>query len=78
MTKVQLQLPLTRSIQDSDAEAVANAHAVYGIARVRIAPSHDGLTVDYDATRLSPKDVENWLIRLGLPVRRGQTEVSAS
>ena len=70
MTKVQLQLDLVRALTDADAEAVARAHSVYGIARVQIAPSLDRITVDYDASRLSEKDVEAALIRTGVPVRR--------
>jgi hypothetical protein len=61
---------LLRALQDQDAEAVANAQSVYGIERVRLAPALDHITVDYDASRLTAKDVEALLIRLGVPLKR--------
>lgn len=70
MTKVTLQYKLVRPLSDEDAAAVANAHSVYGIARISVAPALDHITVDYDASRLSPKDVEESLIRVGVPLRR--------
>ncbi len=70
MTKVQLHYDLVRKLEDADSEALARIHSVYGMARVQAAPSLDRITVDYDASRLSPKDVENWLVRIGLPIRR--------
>ena len=42
----------------------------YGIHRVRLAPSMDKITVDYDASRLSEKDVEAALHRFGVPIQR--------
>ncbi len=70
MTKIQLQYELVRPLEDADADAVSRAHSVYGIARVWIAPSLDRITVDYDASRLSEKDVEAALIRTGVPIKR--------
>jgi hypothetical protein len=70
MTKVQLSYDLVRPVTDVDAEAVARAHSVYGIARVQLAPTLDRILVDYDASRLSEKDVEAALIRTGVPIRR--------
>jgi allophanate hydrolase subunit 1 len=37
---------------------------------VHLAPSLDRLLVEYDASRLSEKDVEAVLQRFGLPVQR--------
>jgi copper chaperone CopZ len=70
MTKVQLHYELERPLQDADAEAVANVHGYYGIMRVSIAPALDRITVDFDASRLSEKDVEAALIRYGVPIKR--------
>ena len=42
--------------------------AVYGIHRVRVAPSMDSVTVDYDATRLRPAEVESALAAAGIPI----------
>jgi hypothetical protein len=45
-------------------------HSWYGIQRVQLAPSLDRLHVEYDASRLSEKDVEAVLQRFGLPIQR--------
>ena len=73
MTKVQLQYDLTRPLTDHDAAAVADVHSWYGIHRVQLAPTLDHLLVDYDASRLSEKDVESVLQRFGLPIQRKWT-----
>ena len=70
MTKVQLQYDLVRPLTDLDAPAVADVHSWYGIQRVQLAPSLDRLQVEYDASRLSEKDVEAVLQRFGLPIQR--------
>lgn len=69
MTKVTLHYDLERPLSGEDLENIANVHGTYGIARVRVAPSLDKLTVDYDASRLMKKDVEAVLLRFGLPIR---------
>ncbi len=53
---------------DEDLENVARVHGVYGMERVKVAPSLDKLTVDYDASRLMRKDVEAVLARHGIPI----------
>lgn len=70
MTKVQLEYDLLRPLTDVDASAVADVHSWYGIQRVQLAPSLDRLQVEYDASRLSEKDVEAVLQRFGLPIQR--------
>ena len=70
MTKVQLHYELVRPLDDVDAEGVANVHGYYGIMRVAVEPSLDRITVDYDASRLSERDVEAVLIRHSIPIRR--------
>jgi hypothetical protein len=70
MTKITRQFDLVRPVDDSDADAVAKANSVYGIVRLSIARTLDNVTVDYDASRLSEKDVEASLIGVGLPIRR--------
>ena len=70
MTKVQLQYDLIRPLTDHDAAAIGDLNSVYGIERVQLAPSLDRLSVEYDASRLSEKDVEAVLQRYGLPVQR--------
>jgi hypothetical protein len=68
MTKVQLEYELIRPLDDQLMENIARANAIYGIVRIALAPSLDRLTVEYDASRLSPLEVEKKLHALGLPV----------
>jgi len=70
MTKVQLEYDLVRPLTDQDADGIGNVHSWYGIERVQLAPSLDRLMVEFDASRLSEKDVEAVLQRFGLPVQR--------
>ncbi len=70
MTNLQIEYDLMRKATDEDTAAIANAHSVYGFQLVRLAPSRDRIAVQYDASRLSEKDVEAWLIRLGVPIQR--------
>jgi len=70
MTKVTLHYDLLRPLADSDLESIAEVHSTYGIVRVKVAPSLDKITVDYDASRLMKTDVEAELARHGLPIRQ--------
>ncbi len=70
MTKVTLHYDLTRQLGEQDLENVASVHSTYGMARVQVAPSLDKITVDYDASRLSKKDVEAVLAKYAIPVRQ--------
>jgi hypothetical protein len=70
MTKVQLEYDLVRPLTDHDATAIGDVHSWYGMLRVQLAPSLDRLQVEFDASRLSEKDVEAVLQRFGLPIQR--------
>jgi hypothetical protein len=70
MTKVELQYDLVRKLEDADAEAVARVHGYFGVLKVKIASSLDKITVDYDASRLSRRDLEGALVSYGVPIRR--------
>lgn len=48
---------------------IADAHAIYGILQMRLEPSLDALSVEYDATRLCEADVEAALARAGIAVK---------
>ncbi|HZT37112.1 MAG TPA: hypothetical protein VFA28_04390 [Bryobacteraceae bacterium] len=76
MTKLQLEYELERPLTDDDAVAIADIHSVYGFVRVTLAPSMDRITVEYDASRLSESDVEDWLMRFGIPIQREPVPVS--
>jgi len=53
---------------------IAEVNVLYGIERVRVAPTLDSLTVDYDATRLRPAEVESALAAAGIPSPRNWPE----
>ena len=70
MTKVQIRFKLQRPLDDVLLARVSDAHAFYGIHRISVAPSMDAMTVEYDATRLKPAEVESALLGGGIPVVR--------
>jgi hypothetical protein len=78
MTKVQIRFALDRKLDEKLLARVADAHSIYGMARVVPTPELDGLIVDYDATRLNPNTVESQLRRLGLAVRPWQSEAGSA
>jgi hypothetical protein len=43
-------------------------HSVYGFLALRLVPSGDGLFVEYDASRLTPKEVRASLEEHGIPL----------
>jgi hypothetical protein len=69
MTKVTLHYNLTRPLGDEDLGHIADVHSTYGMARVQVAPTLDKITVDYDASRLTKKDMEAVLARYAIPIR---------
>jgi hypothetical protein len=68
MTKVQLTFKLSRILNDDDLKQIARLHAVYGLFAARLAHTGDEFFVEYDASRLSPKDVRSILEQHGIPV----------
>jgi hypothetical protein len=68
MTKVQLRFRLQKPLDDVLLSRISDAYAIYGIQKIQVAPSMDGLTVEYDATRLRPAEVESALGSAGIPV----------
>jgi allophanate hydrolase subunit 1 len=68
MTRVQIRFRLQKPLDDLLLARVADVHSLYGIQRVQVAPSLDSLTVEYDATRLRPAEVEAALAGAGIPV----------
>jgi hypothetical protein len=68
MTRVQLEYELLKPINQELMDQIARAHGVYGFLRVSLSASMDRLTVEYDASRLSPVEVETQLQRMGIPV----------
>jgi allophanate hydrolase subunit 1 len=70
MTKVRLHYELTHTLDDAMLQRISDAPKLFGLTRVQLEPSATGLMVEYDASRLTPADVEASLRKAGLPVRR--------
>jgi len=70
MTRVQIRFRLQKPLDEAMMARLSDTHAVYGIQRVQVSPSLDGLTVEYDATRMRPADVEAALAGAGIPAER--------
>ena len=70
MTKVQLPFTLAAPLDEAAMNRIGNLYEVYGILRIGVDSGGQRLTVEYDATRLSPKDVEAVLARVGVPLVR--------
>jgi hypothetical protein len=68
MTKVQLPFTLSAPLDEQAMNRIADVYRIYGILRISVEPGGQKLTVEYDATRFSPKDVEAALARAGLPL----------
>lgn len=68
MTKTQIRYRLERPLIEEWMPRVADAHSIYGIMRVQVAPSREEIIVDYDASRLRTEDVGAALKRGGIPV----------
>lgn len=66
MTKVQIRFRLQKPLDDSALTAIATVNAQYGIQKISVAASLDALTVEYDATRLRPAEVEAALACAGI------------
>ena len=72
MTKVTLHFKLLTPLTEKLMENISRAGSIYGLARVQLTPALDGLTVDFDASRLTLDDVKAALAAAGIPVERIQ------
>jgi hypothetical protein len=70
MTKIQLPFALAAPLDEAALDRIGALYEVYGILRIGVEAGGQKLTVEYDATRLSPKDVEAELARAGVPLVR--------
>ena len=70
MMKVQLPFALAAPLDEATTRRISDLYEVYGILRIGVEPGGQKLTVEYDATRLSPKDVEAVLAGAGVPLVR--------
>ncbi len=67
MTKVQRTFKLARELNDDELKRIAHIHAVYGILAARLL-SPEQLFIEYDASRLTPPEVEGILDENGIPL----------
>jgi hypothetical protein len=70
MTKVQIRFRLPKPLDTVQLARISDTHAFYGIQRMMLAPTLDAITVEYDATRLRPAEVESALAGAGIAVER--------
>lgn len=74
MTLVEANYRFTAPFRDELTAAIQNAHSVYGIRAVKLHPKLEGVTVLFDASRLTPDDVDHALRGLGLPLARLESD----
>jgi len=65
---VQVHFRLPKPLDEALLPRLNQVHTLYGIQKVNLAPSLDRLTVEYDASRLRPAEVEAALAGAGIPV----------
>jgi allophanate hydrolase subunit 1 len=70
MTKVEIHYELAQPMDEALMQRVADAHGLFGMQHVQLAPSMTQLTVCYDASRLTPAQVDAALHRAGIPAVR--------
>jgi len=68
MTKVQLSFNLSEPVDEQLMKRIADVYGTYGVLRILAQPGEQKLTVEFDATRFSPAEVEAALARAGLPL----------
>jgi allophanate hydrolase subunit 1 len=66
MTKLEKRFRLLKPPDETALARLTQTHALYGILKLSLAPSLDSLTVEYDATRLRPAEVESALAAAGV------------
>ncbi len=68
MTKVQIRFRLLKPLDEVLLSRISDAYSIYGMQKIQVAPAGDSLTVEYDATRLRPAEVEAALANAGIPI----------
>ena len=68
MTKCERTYQLHQPLDDALLQAIAKAHAVYGIQKLKVDATLRSLTVGWDASRLSLPQVESVLTGFGFPI----------
>jgi hypothetical protein len=68
MTKVQVEYELLRPLEDADLERISSAHGIYGFLRLQVGPDLKRIMIEYDASRLTPAEVESSLRKAAIPI----------
>ncbi|HLI83637.1 MAG TPA: hypothetical protein VKV17_06940 [Bryobacteraceae bacterium] len=68
MTKIDIHFRLQRPLEEAELPRISDLYAIYGIQKIRMDPNMEGITVEYDATRLRPAEVESALASAGIPL----------
>jgi len=69
MTKVQIRFRFEKPLDETALSRLSDTTALYGIQKVKLNPSLDGMLVEYDATRLRPAEVEAAFTGYGIAVQ---------
>ena len=69
MTKVQIRLGLEAPLSEAQLERISSAHRIYGFFKVAPEPATDALVVEYDASRVTPQEVQAALRNAGIAIR---------
>ncbi len=70
MTKIQIHFRLLQPLDEAAMAKLSDSYAVYGIQKIQLADTMDAITVEYDATRLRPAEVESVFACAGIAVER--------
>jgi hypothetical protein len=68
MTKVQIRFRLQKPPDEAALQRLSDTATLYGIQKIQLSNSMDGLLVEYDATRLRPAEVEAALESAGIAI----------
>jgi hypothetical protein len=69
MAKVEIAFDLWRKLGEQDLVNFAKLTSVYGILMAKLSPSLDSIRIEYDASRLTPDQVQVVLGRHGMPIK---------
>ena len=70
MTKVVTHFTLSRPLDETLMNRIADAHSLFGLQRVQLAPDLKDVIVEWDSSRLTPAQVDSALHRAGIPAAR--------
>ena len=70
MTKVVTHSTLSRPLDETLMNRIADAHSLFGLQRVQLSPDLKDVIVEWDSSRLTPAQVDSALHRAGIPAAR--------